>query len=182
MRKNENRYKSGFTLVELIVVMAILSIVGVFTIASITTLLVNNRDGKRKADLQLISDALEHYRSNNTDDAFVYPFPDSNRVSDSNVVSNIDDLDEFLKTIPSDPVSGNNCPGYLYVTTSDTKDYTLYAQLESTTAQDVTGKKPTPKVLPNADNSGDIFITMNNSATSTCGDGVTKYNYWINSP
>lgn len=58
---------SGFTIVELIVVITIIAILSGGAALSITANAKQARDTRRKADLQQIKSALEFYRSNNTE-------------------------------------------------------------------------------------------------------------------
>jgi general secretion pathway protein G len=58
--KTEN-HKKGFTLVELLVVMAILGILTVITLANFRTSQIKGRDAQRKSDLRQIANALEAY-------------------------------------------------------------------------------------------------------------------------
>lgn len=51
----------GFTLVELLVVIAILAILGVFGIMVFTGAQAKSRDAKRKADIQQMSKAMESH-------------------------------------------------------------------------------------------------------------------------
>lgn len=53
----------GFTLVELLVVMAILGILAVVSLANFRTSQMKGRDAQRKSDLRQIANALEAYMS-----------------------------------------------------------------------------------------------------------------------
>ncbi len=53
------RGRSGFTLIELLVVIAIIGIISVIAIALFSNVQADARDGKRKAELESISNVLE---------------------------------------------------------------------------------------------------------------------------
>ena len=57
--------RRGFTLIELMIVMAVLSVLAVSGLASFQASQRNARDGRRKADLETIRQALELYRREN---------------------------------------------------------------------------------------------------------------------
>lgn len=61
--------KQGFTLIEIIIVMSIVSLLLAFILPSFSDANKKGRDGKRKADLKEIQSALEMYRS----DTRIYP-------------------------------------------------------------------------------------------------------------
>jgi prepilin-type N-terminal cleavage/methylation domain-containing protein len=62
--------RAGFTLIELMVVVAIIGILMAAGIVAFTNAQQNARDSRRKADIDAISKALEQYYQNNS---FVYP-------------------------------------------------------------------------------------------------------------
>lgn len=61
--------KNGFTLIELMVVMTIIVVITAIGMVSYSAASLKSRDGRRMADLQKISLALEMYRQDNK----VYP-------------------------------------------------------------------------------------------------------------
>ncbi|OGY25906.1 MAG: hypothetical protein A2Z24_02385 [Candidatus Woykebacteria bacterium RBG_16_44_10] len=84
------RKSFGFTLVELLIVIAIIGILISVGLASFRRAQTQTRDGQRKADLENIAGALEQYYSDNNE----YP-------------TSLDDLTSgarvYLKAIPRDP-------------------------------------------------------------------------------
>lgn len=63
LRMPRIRETKGFTLVELLVVMAIISILAVIAMANFQTSQIKARDAERKANMRQISNALEAYTS-----------------------------------------------------------------------------------------------------------------------
>ena len=55
--------KKGFTLVELLIVMAIISILATLIVGGFRSSQMRGRDGARKSDLKQISNALELFYS-----------------------------------------------------------------------------------------------------------------------
>ena len=104
--------RSGFTLVELIIVMSIIGVLaGSTVLISISTNLQRGRDTKRKADLAAIQSALEIYRS----DVRAYP-------------GNKDMLSpDYMGTVPKDPQDPSRTYSYSQAGTT----YQLCADLET---------------------------------------------------
>lgn len=63
--KIKNKTKKGFTLVELLVVISIISILTIVGISSFRTVQIKSRDVRRKNDLNSISKALNMYYNDN---------------------------------------------------------------------------------------------------------------------
>ncbi len=63
--KNKNKFQaSGFTLLELLVVITIIAILAAIGLGNYTRTLSRGRDAKRRADLKAIQNALEQYYVN----------------------------------------------------------------------------------------------------------------------
>ena len=108
--------KQGFTLIELMIVIAIIGVLAVMGGANYISSLKRSRDSRRMADLEQVRGALEMYRTDNDD------YPLGNYVTITEVLN-----PGYLKSIPSDPGGTNS-----YVYESDGPTYELCAQLEMT--------------------------------------------------
>lgn len=137
------KYKSGFTLIELLVVCAIIAVIATLVLLSYTEAQKKSRDSRRKADLELLSQAVEMYKAdkgkypfqglqlwNRPDGLSISPLPFTNAVSP-----------KYIQKIPVDPLGGS----YRYKT-NDTS-YLFFATLENTKDPDYNkcmGKYSTP--------------------------------------
>lgn len=125
--------RKGFTLIELIIVMAILSILTVIVTGTFASSLRRGRDSRRKDDLRAIAGALETYYN----DKGVYPSGVSGDMvgcgaSDAQVCSWGGEMRDgegtlYMVLLPGDPLQTQQ---YYYVSPSGT-DYKLYAKLEN---------------------------------------------------
>lgn len=144
----------GFTLVEILVVIAIISILASIGIVVYSRFIKGSRDVKRKADLYLIQSALEQFHA----DQFYYPTKDpsggpgcsNGKVKVGCPLKSTDGSKTYLNNIPVDPLSSN--PQYIYDSKKGSSsscdninpgsrcdNYCLYAALElSTTASPLT--------------------------------------------
>src|SRR3989338_9469559 len=120
--------KKGFTLLELVTVMAILAILAGILFGNFTSSLIKGRDSKRKQDLENVQKALEVYYFENN----LYPtaaasltggLPWSSALVDNQAVPKT-----FMQKLPIDPMSST---GYTYVYQSDGTFYKLYSCLEN---------------------------------------------------
>jgi len=146
MKKNQ----SAFTLLELVIVIAILGVLAAFITGNFITSLKKGRDAKRKADLATIQSALEHYHA----DKGVYPIDAQTInctfcVNDINYIGNLcgsvqyrltEMLKPYLPKMPTDPAfDANKCDykkQYVYTGINcqspiGCPSYALYATLEN---------------------------------------------------
>lgn len=147
-----DRLKRAFTLVEILVVLAILATMVVVPSIAYSNVSRNARDTRRMQDIDKVSAALQQYRSQ----VGTYP-----------LAANYDGLAEFLipsylSQLPEDP-QGANAPdgGYKYEPAVDGTSFNLYAVLEKMEGENpdiylnthagsrtVTGAPPTPTDTP----------------------------------
>lgn len=127
------RKRNGFTLLELIIVMAILSILAVIVTGTFSSSMRRGRDSRRKDDLRSITGALETYYN----DKGVYPTGNANGemvgcgAADAGTCpwgGQFTDSEGtlYMVLIPDDPIDTQR---YFYV--SGGTDYKLYARMEN---------------------------------------------------
>lgn len=120
----------GFTLVELLVVIGIISVLATVLLLQLGTARSKARDAKRVADINQMRSAVEQY------------FDDNGSYPSTNVFGTLAGFTKYISPIPADPLgasacttysgSGSSCYGYAWgalVGTSYTK-YHLWAELE----------------------------------------------------
>lgn len=139
--------KKGFTLVELLVVMAILGVLISLVAGNFRYTQIRGRDAQRKSDLKQLSLALELFFN----DFGYYPPSTNEKISGCPYVSGVlnscdwGEKEEFssrfsrgkvtyLSVIPADPSSNNE---YIYkLPDSSNKKFQLFARLENIEDQD----------------------------------------------
>lgn len=151
--------KTGFTLIELIVVIAILGILATIGLTSFRASQIKSRDAKRKSDLEQVQRALEiymndvgHYPNSTTEGGIIDSFLWGAEFSDAKGTM-------YMKELPKD---SNSSSEYCYKSVAVpavATSYKLYAKLE---------------------NSQDPACLGGNCATARgCGTGT--YNYGVSS-
>lgn len=145
MKKNFIKSHPGFTLVELLVVMAIIGILAVISLANFRTSQIKARDAERKNDLRQIANALEAYMN----DHGSYPAAVSGKIRACSTVDDCSVLADcqwgdtprefcdsnntvYMKEIPDDVLGSDEAggqPHYCYL--SDGNYFKLYAKLEN---------------------------------------------------
>jgi prepilin-type N-terminal cleavage/methylation domain-containing protein len=125
----------GFTLVELIVVMSIISLLASVVLVNINGYLAKARDARRKIDLQTLATAVRMYETDNNH----LPRSTGWCTYISNSANNWgpdfqNDIKLYLPKTPLDPILANSVGDYLYYNTDDANGhYTLCAILENST-------------------------------------------------
>ncbi len=127
--------QKGFTLIELIIVMAIMGLLIGVTASSFSTSRIKGKDAKRKSDLKQIGNALEAYLS----DHGRYPTAAANKIvacggsgtstCDWGTAFTDENNTVYMAQIPADPT--NPTMSYQYFVSSDGKSYQLFAALEN---------------------------------------------------
>lgn len=138
----QHQASAGFTLIELVLVVAIVGIISTMGITSFIGTQGRARDAQRKNDLGETKKALELYRYDSQGGAF-YP-------SQANLPSLANPPRSYIKRIPNDPKTGT---AYSYTPSpagcgSDCTGYTLCATLERPEDPDI--KAGAATVCPNS--------------------------------
>ena len=162
--------EKGFTLVELLVVMAILGVLITLVAGGFRTAQVRGRDGKRKSDLKEIANALEVFYSDHG------KYPDDNNgiiqacqydlaMGSGDCTWGISEFTDgttiYFKTLPDDPVSTQS---YFY-RVPGVQQYQLFARLENPEDQNCLGG--------DCENSP---VSYSCGASFTCNYAVTSAN------
>lgn len=113
---NNNIKKEGFTLVELLIVIAIIGILSSVVFASMNVARQKARDARRVSDIKQIQLALEMYQDANGQ----YPTD----IYSSGILS------AYMNAVPKDPSTGSNYLYGYYTTGGETTSYHLGATLE----------------------------------------------------
>ncbi len=133
--------KNGFTLVELLVVVAIIGILSTLVIVNLGSVRLRARDAQRKSDLRQLQSALELYRA----DQGGYPVANASPYQiNACPASFTSGTTTYMKVVPCDPEGGsyyNNGNYYYY---SDGTTYTLAACIENTNDGDPQVTKTAP--------------------------------------
>lgn len=90
----KKQFEKGFTLIEFLVVVAIIGLLAVLVILLLTRNITKANDAKRKADITKISTALEEYYTDNN------CYPDPSVFSQCGSTA----LQPYLPSVPCDPV------------------------------------------------------------------------------
>ncbi len=164
--------KKGFTLVELLVVMAIMGILATLLVGGFQTAQFRGRDAQRKSDLKQLANSLELFYN----DYGFYPSADAGGKILGCPYTNTggsactwgsglftDNRTTYFKKVPSDPW-GAQYYFYRIVSTSGNKKFQVFAHLENT---------KDPACL-----NGDC---ANPGVTYSCGVGTRTCNFAITS-
>ncbi|HBB76696.1 MAG: hypothetical protein A2186_02265 [Candidatus Levybacteria bacterium RIFOXYA1_FULL_41_10] len=132
----------GFTLVELLIVIAIIGVLSTLLMANFLGVRERSRDAQRKSNLRQIQSALELYRA----DVGSYPptSPGLKNCSSSTALGNAPTCTTiYMKKIPSDPLgtTAYNSGNYYYAI--NLNGYDLVACLENSNDKDITLTPPT---------------------------------------
>lgn len=154
-RNNSSKNNIGFTLVELLIVVAIISILagGLMFVINPAERINQSRDGVRKSDLRQIQSALEMYRSDNA----MYPLT----VTCGNAMTF--GTTTYMTRVPCDPTTGVGSYSYSGTVNgagTGNIDYSLVACL-----QNVGDPQADPNLNPPAPNTCDpgfVSFTVRN--------------------
>lgn len=111
--------QSGFTMIELLVVVTIIIVLTTIGLISYRQVGINARNGKRKADMETLRQSLVLYRSDEG------TYPDTSNFDDM-----VTEISEYVSQTNFTDPKGADDATYLYSYTSDGSDFTLNAVLE----------------------------------------------------
>lgn len=137
------RIQKGFTLVELLVVMAIIGVLVGLVGANFRTAQIRGRDVQRKSDLKNISTSLElmfsdyeRYPSSDANGNILACSYDTVGVCDWGTDEITDSKTIYMKILPQDPASSSYQYFYRIVPDSGNQKFQLFAHLENSEDQD----------------------------------------------
>ncbi len=168
--------KLGFTLVELLVIMAIIGILAGATITFLNPLgqFQKERDAQRKSDLAQTQRALETYYN----DYGKYPAGNTLSTSASYIVDNGNHdwgttWSPYISSLPKDPQANQK---YRYFVSTDRQQYWIYAHLERPS-------DPAVCVAGGTTACTGANTVVGNLATYPCGDTSSEVcNFGVSSP
>ena len=132
--------KLGFTLVELLVVMSIISVLATLAVGSYMSAQTKGRDSRRKQDIYQITNALELYNN----DYSAYPASTGDKIAGCPTTTSTpcswgegsftDGQTVYMKQVPADPSSRYE---YRYEVSSDQQKYKIFAKIENLQDPDI---------------------------------------------
>jgi type II secretion system protein G len=130
----KNKHQTGFTIVELLIVIVVIGILAAITIVAFNGVQQRGRDVKRTSDVGQLKKLVEMYKA----DTGTYPSPcaggDNIGCSTGNLASLL--VPNYASSIPQDV---NAAKPYQYVKGSGTESYAIYIQAYESTAPCKTG-------------------------------------------
>lgn len=136
---------TGFTLMELILTMAIVAILSMIGIGSYTQATIKSRDTQRKNDLSQITKAIEMFNNDRgkypsaVDGVMYCPGLSGTEAPCGNSIFSYSGskLATYIQSAPSDPTLTTSGRKYVYIPDGDLRSFALYAALENTQDRDV---------------------------------------------
>jgi prepilin-type N-terminal cleavage/methylation domain-containing protein len=122
--------KKGFTLIELMIVIAIIGILTAVVLAALSSARAKSRDAKRLSDVKQIQLALENYFDNNS----TFPPTIATLASQSSGSGAI---------LPSEPLDPSTGFSYFYAISPQKNQYCVGANLETSANSSATGPNST---------------------------------------
>jgi len=128
--------KRGFTLIEILVVIAILAGLVAILLPNLMETRIRARDTRRKSDLKNIQKALELYKQSQTPNSYPSQLP--------TVCSSLTDVNGvlYMQKTPSDPSTQCQFNYYYKRGAADFQTYVLYACLENAQDPEVNTESP----------------------------------------
>ena len=164
----------GFTLVELMIVISIMSILAAIVYSNVGATSPKARDAERQADLRNLQTAIEQYKQKNR------RYPEAgcsvaagNIASESDCSAYVSDLaPQFITVLPKDTKRGV-AEGYAYVTNGEGTSYKVMA-LGSVESEVVTAAHP----FKRCENSGVGICTSSGVCAPTTAGYQSTYALW----
>ena len=165
MRRSNN----GFTLIELILVMALIAILSVVGIGAYTQATLKSRDTERKSDLNQVVKALESFNNDIgrypkvNNGVMTCPSADKTEVACPKSIYAYIGTERamYMGAVPIDPDSTRK---YVYIPNADQTSYALYAALENPEDKDAV-----------VDNSGKVTNWDSDYGSPKCGGVSCNY-------
>ncbi len=130
MIKNERK---GFTLIEILIVVAIIAILASVVLVGLGPTQQAGRDARRLSDLHEVQNGLELYYNKNG----AYPIP--NPATWATFQTTLTGAGIGVNSVPNDPSSGKN---YIYAWNTGATTYELGANMESANGSEWTNYAP----------------------------------------
>lgn len=122
----KNAHVAGFSLLEMLIVMAIMGIILTISTVSYLTIQQRGRDARRRTDIEQLRTALEIYRSQNG----IYPsIAASNTWITAAPLNNPLVTPGYMRSIPTDPNQNATFP-YWYKSWNSWQNYCIAANFE----------------------------------------------------
>ncbi len=162
MNLTMSSHKKAFTLIEMMIVIAIIAILATLAIANFAGSIQKSRDGRRKSDLASIQKALELYYGDSNTYPATMPAVGYCWYAGGSGSTCAANTSIYMVKYPGDPKTGS---AYTYCGVSG--NYQIYATLEN---------KNDPQIIPVAS------LNYQCGASPPCVIGATSYCYAVSSP
>jgi len=165
------KQNKAFTLIEIVISVAIVGILSSFIIVQIIGANNSAKDAKRELDIEAIKNAVVSYQN---DHQRLAPTQSTTCTigGGSNPCTTLSaELENYLSQLPNDPNSGTY---YLYQSSADGSDCTITAQLSTGEAYqyDCSNQTTEHVTLINGDCGDDNEQTLNDIPTNLCNSGT----------
>jgi type II secretion system protein G len=126
---------SGFTIVELLVVIVVIAILAAITVVAYAGIQVRARDNIRKSDIAQIIKAVELFKADNGESPPLGMTGWCTQIANPTYTDVLNVLKTYMNKVPSDPTLANTYQDYFYRKNSAT-GYTVAAELEGSDMTD----------------------------------------------
>lgn len=116
------KLQTGFTIIELLMVISIIGILVTVAFTSFTGIQQDARDARRREDIDSLNTAIQKYRN----DLGTYPV-----AADYTELISILQTGDYISAVPKDPIDGGDHV-FQYISDADGTQYQLWATLENT--------------------------------------------------